>query len=81
MDLSFTFTLENIIKVENKEELLFSIFKPKENLEINKIWKGKYYKKKDMNCIFKLDEKQKIFCKMFKDGIHKHCTTFRNSTW
>lgn len=36
LDLSFTFTLENIIKVENKEELLFSIFKPKENLEINK---------------------------------------------
>ena len=30
LDLSFTFTLENIIKIENKEELLFSIFKPKQ---------------------------------------------------
>lgn len=36
LDLSFSFTLENIIEVSTKEGTVYSEFKPKENLELNK---------------------------------------------
>ncbi len=36
LDLSFSFILENLIETPLKDELVFSEFKPKENLELNR---------------------------------------------
>lgn len=36
LDLSFSFTLENIVDLPHKQQLVFPEFKPKENLELNK---------------------------------------------
>lgn len=65
-----------IIRLTEKRKLMF---KGKSKKGIRNSCKKKR-KNKNEHVFSKLDEKQKFFCKMFKDGIHKHCTTFRKST-
>lgn len=36
LDLTFSFTLENLVEVPHKQQLIYTDFKPKENLELNR---------------------------------------------
>lgn len=65
-----------IIRLTKKRKLMFK-GKSKKASEIAVKRKGKI----KMNMYFpNWMRSKKFFCKMFKDGIHKHCPTFRKST-
>ena len=54
--------------------------KGKNFIEINKFERENTIKKRYELYFPNWMRSKNFFVRMFKDGIHKHCTTFRNST-